>query len=297
MKSLNEAVNLRNRILQNFEDVLSVQTEEEKEPYMNIVIVGGGPSGVELSGALAEMRKYILPKDYPELDCEKINIYLIEATGRVLSSMSEYSSIKAKDYLRDILQVKTLLNTSVKNYENGYVTTSDGNRIHSNLVIWTAGIKIKKIEGLNDEDYGPANRLIVDQFNKINGYENIFALGDIAIMQSENFPKGHPQVAQAAIQQADNLAVNFSNIVKGLPLSGFKYRNLGSMATIGRNLAVVDLPQFSFSGFSAWLFWMFIHLMAIVGVKNRLLIFINWLWNYATYDQSLRLIINPQKKK
>jgi NADH dehydrogenase len=296
MKSLAEAVNLRNRILQNFEDALNTKTEEEREPYMNIVVVGGGPSGVELSGSLAEMRNYILPKDYPELDCDKINIHLIEATNRLLGGMSSEASHKAFAYLSEKLSVKVKLNTLVKNYEDGFVQTSDGNAIKANLVIWTAGIKINKLEGLNEECFGPSGRILVNSYNLVEGYDNIFAIGDAALMKTGQFPKGHPQVAQVAIQQADNLAENLPRLADArLPVS-FEYKNLGSMATIGRNLAVVDLPHFSFSGLIAWLFWMFVHLMAIVGVKNRLLIFINWLWNYVTYDQSLRLIINHKKK-
>jgi len=297
MKSIAEAVSLRNQILQNFEDSLNVADEKAKEPFMNIVIVGGGPSGAELSGSLAEMRKYILPKDYPELDCEKINIYLVEATGRLLGGMSQNSSEKAQKYLSGILKVRVLLNTSVKNYKDGAVFLSDGSEIKSNLVIWTAGIKINKIPGLSENIYAHANRIKTNTYNKVEEYDNIFAIGDIAYMPDEKYPKGHPQVAQVALQQADNLANNFERLLTGTDLKEFRYKNLGSMATIGRNLAVVDLPRFSFDGSLAWFFWMFVHLMSIVGVKNRLLIFINWLWNYFTYDQSLRLIINHKIDK
>ena len=296
MKSLAEAVNLRNRILQNFEDALNAKSEEEIEPYMNLVIVGGGPSGVELSGSLAEMRNYILPKDYPELDCSKINIYLIEATSRLLGGMSGKASERANKYLAEDLSVKVLLNTAVKKYEEGCVVTSNGDNIRANLVIWTAGIKINKMQGISEESYGPLNRIVVNTYNQVKGYDNVFAIGDDALMQTDEFPKGHPQVAQAAIQQADNLAENIKRKSISDHFTEFRYKNLGSMATIGRNLAVVDLPHFSFGGLFAWLFWMFVHLMAIVGVKNRLLIFINWLWSYVTYDQSLRLIINHKKK-
>lgn len=297
MKSLTEAVQLRNKILLNFEDSLNAKSPEEMEPFMNIVVVGGGPSGVELSGSLAEMRTYILPKDYPELDCNKITIFLIEASDRLLSSMSHNSSEKAFKYLSENLKVKVLLKTSVTNYEEGFLFTSDGQKIRTNLAIWTAGIRIKKIEGLDDSIYAQSNRIKTDPYNKLAGINNIFAIGDISFIQNDKYPKGHPQVAQVAIQQADTLAENFERIDRNSPLKEFKYRNLGSMATIGRNLAVVDLPRFSFDGTIAWFFWMFVHLMSIVGVKNRLLIFVNWFWNYFTYDLSLRLIINPQKKK
>lgn len=296
MKSVEDALDIRNSILQNFEDALSSASPEDKDQYMNIVVVGGGPSGVEISGALAEMRNYILPKDFPELDCSKINIYLVEGSNRLLEALSKKNSEKAAEFLEK-LGIKILTSALVKDYDGKYVYINPSVKIRSNIVIWTAGLKGNKIEGINDECYSKSERLIVDCYNRITGYDNIYALGDVAFMTDEKYPNGHPQLAQVAIQQAALLAENLKNEIKSKPLRKFRYRDLGTMATIGRNLAVVELPYVKFQGLFAWFVWMFIHLMSIVGVKNRLLIFINWVWNYITYDQSLRLIINPKGRK
>jgi len=294
MKTTEEALSLRNTILQNFEDALSCKNEADKEGYMNITVVGGGPTGVEVSGALAEMKKFVLPKDFKELDSSKIHIYLLEAADKLLSGMSETSSLKAKLFLKK-LGVDVITNTAVTNYDGNVVELSDGKKIRSNTLIWTAGIKGNTIKGINVDVLGKGNRIKVNKYNQIEGFENIFALGDVALMTEEKYPKGHPQVAQVAVQQARLLAKNLIRIQYDKPLLPFKYKNLGSMATVGRNLAVVDFPFIRFQGFFAWLVWMFVHLMAIVGVKNRLLLFINWFWNYVTYDQSLRLIIRTKK--
>ncbi|PKP34910.1 MAG: FAD-dependent oxidoreductase [Bacteroidetes bacterium HGW-Bacteroidetes-17] len=293
MKSVVEALEIRNSILQNFEDALSAPSPEERNQYMNIVVVGGGPSGVEISGALAEMRNYILPKDFPELDCSKINIYLIEGNNRLLGTMSERTSEKAAEFLKK-LGIKVLTSTVVKDCDEKYVFINTSDKIRSNIVIWTAGVKANRIEGLNSNCYSKSERLLVDNYNRITGYDNIFAIGDVALMKEENYPNGHPQLAQVAIQQASLLAKNLKNSIKNKPLKIFHYHDLGTMATIGRNLAVVELPYIKFQGLFAWFVWMFIHLFAIVGVKNKMLIFINWVWNYFTYDQSLRLIIKPK---
>lgn len=293
MKSVVEALEIRNSILQNFEDALSAPSPEERNQYMNIVVVGGGPSGVEISGALAEMRNYILPKDFPELDCSKINIYLIEGNNRLLGTMSERTSEKAAEFLKK-LGIKVLTSTVVKDCDEKYVFINTSDKIRSNIVIWTAGVKANRIEGLNSNCYPKSERLLVDNYNRITGYDNIFAIGDVALMKEENYPNGHPQLAQVAIQQASLLAKNLKNSIKNKPLKIFHYHDLGTMATIGRNLAVVELPYIKFQGLFAWFVWMFIHLFAIVGVKNKMLIFINWVWNYFTYDQSLRLIIKPK---
>jgi NADH:ubiquinone reductase (H+-translocating) len=296
MKSVSEALGLRNRIIENYENALIIEDEIEKNSYLNIAVVGGGPTGVELTGALAEMKKFILPKDYPELDFQKMNIYLLEASSSVLKGMSSESSEKAYNFLSK-LGVKVWLNSRVQSYDGNYVKLEDGRLLQSKTLIWTAGVTGNKIEGLNDDVWTRGNRIKVDVYNRIQGYDNIYAVGDIACMEVDQFPNGHPQVAQVAIQQANNLAQNFYNMKKNRPLLPFHYRNLGSMATVGRNLAVVDFPFISFSGFFAWLVWMFVHLMSIVGVKNRILIFINWLWSYFTFDQSLRLIIRPRNPK
>ncbi len=296
MKSVSEALTLRNTILKNYENALIVEDNEIKKGLMNIVVVGAGPTGVEVSGTLAEMKKYILPKDYPELDFQMMQIHLLEGSSRVLGTMSEAASDKAKKYLIDI-GVNVMLNARVKDYDGSIVYLEDGTTIKTNTLVWAAGVTGNKIEGLEAKIITKANRIKVDRYNKVEGYSAIFALGDIAFMTEPDYPNGHPQVAQVAIQQGRLLAKNFKIMLLNKPLKPFSYKNRGSMATIGRNKAVADLPYLKFQGFFAWIVWMFVHLMAIVGVKNRLFVFINWAWNYFTYDQSLRLIIETKKKK
>jgi NADH dehydrogenase len=293
MKSVSEALGLRNKILENYEMALSTEDTEQQQALMNIVVVGGGPTGVEISGTLAEMKKHILPKDFPELNFNYMHVTLIEASLRVLNGMSDNASQKAEQYLEE-LGVHISTKTSVKDYDGNQVVLSDGNRINAKTLIWAAGVAGKKIDGIPAETLIGNNRIKVDRYNRVEGFENIFAIGDIAYMTEDAYPNGHPQVAQVSMQQADKLAVNLKNIQQGKFPIAFHYKNLGSMATVGRNLAVVDLPFIRFQGFFAWLVWMFVHLMSIVGIKNRLLIFINWAWNYATYDQSLRLIIHTK---
>jgi len=295
MKSVSEALGLRNRILENYENALITTDPEEKQGLLNLVIVGGGPTGVELSGAIAEMKRFILPKDYPEIDFNNMHIYLLEASPALLNGMSGKSSEKAYQYLLK-LGVKVRLNAMVRDYDGKTVFLANGSVLSTRTFIWAAGITGYAPEGVRAASFGKGNRLLVDSFNRVTGYENIYALGDIALMQQDGFSNGHPQVAQVAIQQAANLAENLVRLYDGKQMKSFIYKDLGSMATIGRNLAVVDLPFIRFQGFFAWLVWMFVHLMSIVGVKNRLMIFINWLWNYFTYDQSLRLIIRPRTK-
>lgn len=296
MKSVSEALGLRNAVLQNFESALITEDPDDIEGLMNLVIVGGGPTGVELAGSLAEMKRFVLPKDYPELDFNKMQIHLIESSPKVLNGMSHNSSEKSLKYLRD-LGVDVRPNTYVNDYDGKWVQFKDGDHIRANTLIWAAGVTGVKLEGMPEQSYGRGNRLLVDNFNKVQGVTDIFAIGDIALMMDENFPHGHPQLAQVAIQQAKNLTKNLDKMMHHHTLSPFKYKDLGSMATIGRNKAVVDLPFLKFQGFFAWLVWMFIHLLSIVGVKNRVIILINWLWNYITYDQSLRLIIRPTSKQ
>lgn len=296
MKSVSEALAVRNRILQNFEDALTENNGQCLSELLNIVVVGGGPTGVEVSGTLAEMKKYILPKDYPEIDFNQMHIYLAEAGGRLLSGMTEQSSAQAEAYLKK-LGVEVLKNTQVADYDGHNVALRGHAPIPARTLVWAAGVTAKQLPGIASDALGRGNRMKVDRYNKVIGYDNIYALGDVALMQEPAFPEGHPQMAQPAIQQAKNLARNLKNQRVSAPLVPFSYRDKGSMATIGRNLAVVDLPLIHFHGFFAWLTWMFVHLMAIVGIKNRLLIFINWFWNYVTYDQSLRLIIKPEKSR
>lgn len=266
---------------------------------MNIVVVGGGPTGVEVSGALAEMKKYVLPRDYPELDFSKMNIYLLEGSNRLLSAMSEKSSKQAKKYL-ERLGVTVLTDTLVKDFDGAAVALQNSNQIDSSIVIWAAGIKGNILNGLSNDLIVKGNRLITNRHCKLKNAENIYAIGDIAFMETPKYPNGHPQVAPVAIQQADVLAHNLRLMERKSDMSGlyeFEYRDKGAMATVGKNLAVVDIPKpkLHFGGFLAWMIWMSLHLMLILGVKNRFFIFINWLDNYITRDQNLRLIFRDRR--
>jgi len=295
MKTASDAILIRNSILENFEQAL-LETEQDKiNGFLNIVLVGGGPTGVELAGALAEMKNFVFPKDYPQLDVSKMRIVIYEASPRILSGMSEQSSAKALKYLRKI-GVEVHLDSRVLDYNGLHLQISDGSMVASKMVVWAAGIQANMAKGLEKECFGRGGRICVDRDNKVINSSNIFALGDICIMETPRHPNGHPQVAQVAIQQANNLGANLSKIDKNLETKPFEYKDKGSLATIGRNLAVADLPGFKLSGFMAWVLWSFVHLFTIVGVKNRLSIFINWSWNYFTYDQSLRLLIKPKTR-
>ena len=291
MKSTVEALQLRHKLIHNFEDALHVSNKDELQRLMNVVVVGGGPTGVELSGAIAEMKKYVLPKDYPELDFSMMNIYLLEGTGKTLAAMSEQSSANSLNYLQR-LGVTVLTNSLLQDYDGKNVTLKDGTSIPSALVIWAAGIKGNIPGGIDSSLIARGNRIKVDEFNFVQGLNNVFAIGDIAYMEEANFPNGHPQVAPVAIQQATLLATNLLNLRQGKSAKAFRYKDKGAMATVGRNLAVVDVPKpkLHFGGFFAWLIWMGLHLMLILGVKNKFFVFTNWLYNYFTYDQSLRLI-------
>jgi len=291
MKSTVEALQLRHKLIHNFEDALHADDKVELQRLMNVVVVGGGPTGVELSGAIAEMKKYVLPKDYPELDFSMMNIYLLEGTGKTLAAMSEQSSADSLNYLQR-LGVTVMTNSLLQDYDGKNVTLKDGTSIPSALVIWAAGIKGNIPAGIDPSLIARGNRIKVDEFNFVQGFNNVFAIGDIAYMEEEQFPNGHPQVAPVAIQQATLLAANLQNLRQGKRTKQFQYKDKGAMATVGRNLAVVDVPKpkLHFGGFFAWLIWMGLHLMLILGVKNRFFVFTNWLYNYFTYDQSLRLI-------
>ena len=297
MKSVSEAMALRNRILMNLEKAVTLfdKDEEEKKSLLNVVVVGGGPTGVEISGAIAEMKKFVLPKDYPDLNFDLMQINLVEGSGAVLNSLSGHASEKALFYLKR-LGIHVHLKTRVTDYDGETLSFADGNFIKSKLVIWAAGISGEVPSGIPNESVGRGKRMLVNEFNMLKGFDDIYSIGDSCIMSTPEYPNGHPQVAQVAIQQGINLAKNLIAMNKNAKLKPFRYIDRGSMATIGRNRAVADLPFLKFSGFIAWLTWMFVHLMAIVGVKNRLLIFINWMWNYMTYDQSLRLILWASRK-
>lgn len=292
MKSTVEALQLRHRLIQNFEDALAVENAAQLEQLMNIVVVGGGPTGVEVAGALAEMRNYVLPKDYPELDFNKMNIYLLEGGDRTLSTMSEKSSKESCMYLKK-LGVTIMTKTLVKDYNGQQVLLADGRTIPSGTVIWAAGIKGNVPEGIDSSLVVRGNRIRVDRQNKIEGSDSIYVIGDLAFMETPAWPLGHPQVASVAVQQADTLAENLKAMVRNIPvLKEFEYKDKGSMATIGRNMSVVDLPKpkMHFKGLIAWLIWMLLHLFLLLGVKNRVVVFVNWMYSYFTYDQSLRLI-------
>jgi NADH dehydrogenase len=293
MKTVSEAIGLRNRILQNFEDALCAVTDDEREGLMSVVVVGGGPTGVELSGTLAEMRSFILPKDYPEIDFSGMQIHLLEGADKLLGAMSKESSEKSRKYLEE-MGVVVHTGQVVTGFDGKYVTTKQGLKLRADNLVWAAGIKASPLNGLNPDVIVRGGRIKVDHYNRVEGYENIFAMGDVASMTEGQWENGHPQLAQPAMQQGKALARNVWRVLDGKKAIPFKYKDLGSMATIGRNRAVVDLPFWKFQGFFAWLTWMFVHLMSIVGVKNRVLTLINWVWSYVTYDQSLRLILRPK---
>jgi len=292
MKSTVEALQLRHKLIRNFEQALLVKNPDELQRLMNIVIVGGGPTGVELSGALAEMKHYVLPKDYPELDFSKMNIYLLEGGSKTLGSMSERSSEDSYKYLTR-LGVKVMTSTIVSNFDGNDVYLKNGSSIPAKTVIWAAGVTGALPPGLDKTLIVKGNRLIVDRYSKIKGSTNIYAIGDIAYMETPKYPKGHPQLAATAIQQASVLAKNLKALLrKETRFTEFEYFDKGTMATVGRNLAVCDFPKpkLHFGGFIAWIIWMSLHLFLILGVKNRFFVFCNWIYNYFTYDQSLRLI-------
>lgn len=299
MKTTVEALQLRNQLIQNFEQASITTDKDVLERLLNIVIVGGGPTGIELSGALAEMKRYVLPKEYPELDFKKMNIYLLEGADRVLGSMSNASSQKSKKYL-ETMGVIVNTNTVVKEYDGKQIVLQNGNIIPTALVIWAAGITGNILNGMDKNSIVRGNRIKVDQCNKVIDSNNIFAVGDIAYMETPTYPKGHPQLASVAIDQAKNLAINFKRIVKPNKIwKSYKYFNKGTMATVGRKKAVVELakPRMNLYGTIAWLIWMTLHLFLLMGFKNRIMVFINWTYNYFTFDQSLRLIFPPLSKK
>lgn len=293
MKSTTESIALRNHILLNFEKALHA-TAEELEGIMNIVVVGGGPTGVELSGSLAELKKNILPRDYPDMDFSRLNVYLLEAGPATLGPMSKVSQQKSQAYLESMgVQVK--LNTQVKDYDGKQVLLADGRTIATQTLIWAAGVTGNVPKGIDSSLLVRGNRIKTNQYNQLEGASDIFVLGDIAYMETAAFPKGHPQLANVAIAQAKNLVQNFTRLQKGAALLPFTYKSPGTMATVGKRKAVVDLPFMSFQGRFAWFVWMFLHLMLILSVKNKLIIFINWAISYFTNDTTLRLILLPTK--
>lgn len=292
MKNTQEAISIRNHVLLTFEKLI-IEKSRSDDGNWNIVIVGSGPTGVELAGAFAEMKREILPRDYPRMNFNDLEIILVSSTEKPLAVMSAESQEKSEQYLKD-LGVRFISNDRVTDYDGDRVYLSSGNIIPSNNVIWAAGVTGNIIEGLTENSV-KNNRYIVDRYNKIVGFDNIYAIGDIAYMETPKYPNGHPQVANVAINQGKNLAKNFLKKSEN-EWQPYEYDDKGSMATIGKHRAVVDLPKFKFQGIFAWYFWMFLHLMLILSVRNKLAIFFNWMWSYINRDSSLRLIIIPNKK-
>lgn len=292
MKNTSEAAGLRNQLLMNFEKALSASSEE-RQRLLNIVVVGGGATGVEITGALAEMKRYIVQKDYPELPPGIFHITLVEGSDRLLGNMSEAASVKAWQFLRR-MNVEIRLNTRVVDYRDGKLWFEKGGSIVTETLIWVSGVAAVLPQGLPAETIGKGGRLQTDEYNRVKGLMNIFAIGDNSIQTGRRFPQGHPQVAQVAIQQGKLLARNLKRLVDHQELQPFHYRDLGTLATVGRNKAVADLPHFKTQGFVAWALWLTVHLRSILGVRNKLEILLNWVWNYLTYDRAIRLIFREK---
>ena len=301
MKTVPEAMGLRNALLSNFERALTCATEEERQELLNVVIVGGGATGVEIAGALSEMKRYVIPYDYPDMDSSLMHIYLIEAGDRLLAGLSQDSSKKAYDFLKS-MGVDIQFGKMVTDYRDHKVIMKDGTEIPTRTFLWVSGIRANAMPGISDDHLGRGFRFKVDQFNRIPGLDDVFAIGDQCLQTTDPaYPNGHPQVAQVAIQQAKNLAKNIKRINEGHgddnSLTPFKYNNLGSMATIGRNKAVVEIGKFHSQGFFAWILWLVVHLRSILGVKNKMMVLLNWLWKYVSYNDSIRMITYATKPR
>lgn len=297
MKNLPQALNLRSLMLENLEQAVITTDLEERKELLRFVLAGAGPTGVELAGGIAELKLNVLPRDYPDMNFDDMEIHLIEGAPRILPPMSEYASEKATKFLKKLgVQIHT--NTQVQQYENNLVSTNTDLSLKTATFIWSAGVTGAPVSGIDADSLIPrANRYKVNEFNQIDGYNNIFAIGDISVMETKVYPKGHPMVAQPAIQQGNHLSKNLKRHLKGKSMTPFKYFDKGSMATIGRNKAVVDIGKFKFGGFFAWFIWMFIHLWFLVGFRNRFVTFFNWVYNYINYDKAARLIVRPFKNK
>ncbi len=298
MKNVSEAMGLRNALLENFERALTCSTDVERQELLNIVIVGGGATGVEIAGALSEMKNFVLPKDYPDLPTSLMHIYLVEAGPRLLPAMSKESSTKVEQYLRT-MGVNVLLNKMVTDYKDHHVMLKDGSSIATRTFIWVSGIAAQPVGNLDPSHLGRGRRIIVDEYNRVPGLENVFSIGDQCIMPEgdDNWKGGHPQLAQVAIQQGNLLAKNLKRIEEGKEPKPFSYKNLGTMATVGRNKAVAEFSKMKFGGFTAWILWLVVHLRSILGVRNKIIVLFNWLWNYVSYAQSLRMIVYAKKAK
>ena len=300
MKTVPEAMGLRNALLSNFERALTCATEEERQELLNVVIVGGGATGVEIAGALAEMRRYVIPYDYPDMDSSLMHIYLIEASDRLLAGLSQESSQKAYEFLKS-MGVDIQFGKMVTDYRDHKVVMKDGTEIPTRTFLWVSGIRANAMPGIDESHLGRGFRFKVDEYNRIPGVEDVFAIGDQCLQTSDAaYPNGHPQVAQVAIQQAKNLAKNLKLINQSADsseLTAFHYKNLGSMATIGRNKAVVEIGKFHSQGFFAWVLWLVVHLRSILGVKNKMMVLLNWLWKYVSYNDSIRMITYATKPR
>ena len=300
MKTVPEAMGLRNALLSNFERALTCATEEERQELLNVVIVGGGATGVEIAGALAEMRRYVIPYDYPDMDSSLMHIYLIEAGDRLLAGLSQESSQKAYEFLKS-MGVDIQFGKMVTDYRDHKVVMKDGTEISTRTFLWVSGIRANAMPGIDESHMGRGFRFKVDEYNRIPGLNDVFAIGDQCLQTSDSaYPNGHPQVAQVAIQQAKNLAKNLKLIDQGADssaLTAFHYKNLGSMATIGRNKAVVEIGKFRSQGFFAWVLWLVVHLRSILGVKNKMMVLLNWLWKYVSYNDSIRMITYATKPR
>jgi NADH:ubiquinone reductase (H+-translocating) len=296
MKSIPEALNLRYLILQNLEEAVLIPSKEERAPYLSFVLVGAGPTGVELAGALAELRNHILTKDYPELSKDEMKVYLVDFLPKVLGPFSDSASNAAKEFLID-MGAEVLLNVKVESYDGNEIKFEDGRSIKTKNVIWSAGVMGVVPEGIAQQSIERGNRISVDPISRVKGYENIFAIGDVAAMITEDSPKGHPGVAQVAIQQGKQVGKNIIHLIKGEQTEPFKYNDKGSLATIGRNKAVADLGKIRFQGFFAWLIWMFVHLMSLLGGRNKFIVFISWVASYMNNNGGSRLIIRKFKRE
>lgn len=297
MKNLPQALNLRSLMLENLEQAVITEDTKKRKKYLRFVLAGAGPTGVELAGGIAELKLNVLPRDYPDMDFDDMEIHLIEGASRILPPMSEHASQKATKFLES-LGVHIHLNTQVTQYENNLVNTNTDLELETSTFIWSAGVTGAPVSGINGDSLIPrANRYKVNAFNQLEGYADVFAIGDISLMETEAFPKGHPMVAQPAIQQGNHLADNLKLHLKGKQMIPFKYFDKGSMATIGRNKAVVDIGKFKFAGFFAWFIWMFIHLWFLIGFRNRFITLFNWSYNYINYDKAARLIVRSYKNR
>lgn len=300
MKTVSEAMGLRNALLSNLERALTCATEEERQELLNVVIVGGGATGVEIAGALSEMKRYVIPYDYPDMDASLMHIHLIEAGSRLLAGMSEQSSRKAYDFLKG-MGVDIQFGKMVTDYRDHKVVMKDGSEIATRTFLWVSGVKANQVAGIDGDHLGRGARIVVDAYNRVPGLDGVFAIGDQCLQTTDaTYPGGHPQVAQVAIQQAKNLARNLRRLTSGegeASLTPFAYDNLGSMATVGRNKAVVEIGKLRSQGFFAWVLWLVVHLRSILGVKNKMMVLLNWLWKYVSYNDSIRMITYATKPR